>query len=154
MGTLWVLVANSGFAKIYEVKGMGREIKEIHHFANPDAHKKTGEVHSDRPGRAYDRVGGGRHALSTEVDFHTHEQQVFAHKIAEILLEGQKNKAYEELAFVAPAHFLGVLNQTILPQVKKSLIQSVDSNLPEYLSEKDRVEHLRKYLNLWNGEKR
>ena len=32
MSTLWVLTANRGFAKIFEVKGCGRQVKEIHHL--------------------------------------------------------------------------------------------------------------------------
>lgn len=98
--------------------------------------------------------GGGRHALSTEVDFHEHEQQVFAHKLAEVLQEGHNNKAYDELAFVAPSRFLGVVNQEISPAVKKNIIQEVDSNLPERMNEMERIEHLRKYLDLWNGVKK
>lgn len=58
MSTLWVLIANRSFAKIYQVKGRGREIKEIHHIENPDGKKRPGEVLSDKPGRAFDRLGG------------------------------------------------------------------------------------------------
>lgn len=154
MSTLWVLTANRGFAKIYEVKGKGREIKEIYYIENPDGQKKDSEVVSDRPGRAFDRLGAGRHSLSKKVDFHGHEQDVFAHKLADILLQGHNSKAYDQLAFVAPAHFLGGLNRVIASNVKNTLIQEVDSNLPEHLNEQDRIEHLRKYLNLWNEAKK
>lgn len=150
MATLWVLTANRGFAKIFEVKGRGREIKELYHIPNPDGLKKDSEVYTDRPGRTFDSKGPGRHGLSKEVGFHEQEQKVFTSKLALLLKQGLENKDYEELAFVAPARFLGDLNQAISNNVKKVLIQEVDSDLPEYLSEKDRIEHLRKDLDLWN----
>jgi len=150
MGILWIVTGNRSFAKILEVQGHGRKIKEIYHLVNPEGRMKSGEILSDRPGRAYDRVGGGRHALSQEVDFHEHEQHVFVHKIANLLREQKDNNAFEELAFVAPSHFLGDLNQAISPSVKKSLIKEVAKDLPEYLSSQELVDQLCKYLDLWN----
>lgn len=151
MGTMWVLTANRGYAKIYEVKGKGREIKEIFYLENP--HRKGTDVLSDRPGRAFDRLGMGRHALSTEVDFHEHELEQFAHKITDYLIKAHESKLYEQLALVAPSHFLGDLNKIIPATIRKIIIQEVDSNLPEHLSEQDRIAHLRKYLDLWNESK-
>lgn len=153
MSTLWILVANRSFAKVYEVKGHGRQVTEIHHLDNPDGHKKNGEIFTDRPGRSFDSHGASRHALVKEIDTHEREQKNFTKKISEFLQHGKDGKKYEELAFVAPAHFLGELHSTITPAIKKSIVKEVHKDLPEHLTEQDRIEHLCKYLDLWNHNK-
>jgi protein required for attachment to host cells len=150
MKTLWILTGNRGFVKIYEVKGHGKQIKEIHHIDNPEGLKKNSEIFSDRPGRAFDRMGGGRHALSSETEYHEHEQQLFAHRLAALLQENHESKAYDELALVGPSHFLGDLNLAIHDGIKKIIIKEVGKDLPIHLSEQERIGHLCEYLDLWN----
>jgi len=152
MTTLWVLTANRSFAKIFEVKGAGRNIKELHHLDNPDGRVKNREFFDEPAGRAFDRVGGGRHAMNQN-DVHENEQKQFIEKIANILQEGKNNKEYDELAFVAPPQFLGELNQFIPPQLKKLLIKEVPKDLPERLSDQECIDHLCGYLDLWNHAK-
>lgn len=151
MSTLWVMIANKSFAKIFEVKGLGRHIKEIHHFDNPDGHKKGGEIYSDRPGRSFDRIGGGRHALADDkVDVHDHEQQLFATQLVHVLQDGKNNKAYDELAFVAPSYVLNILSKALPGPLRKCVVKEVAKDLPEYLGEQERIDQLCKYLDLWN----
>lgn len=152
MSTLWILAANRSGAKIFEVKGAGRQIKEIHNLDNPAGRKKSRESFSDRAGRTFDRLGGGRHGVK-EVDVHEHEQKLFIESIALFLQEGKNNKKYDELAFVAPAQFLGELNQYIPAQLKKILIKEVAKDLPERLSPQEHIDHLCQYLDLWNHAK-
>ena len=150
MGRMWALVANSSFAKIFEIQGHGKYIKEIHHFDYPEGRMKSGEILNDRPGRAFDRMGEGRHALGTEVDVHTHEQQIFAHKLAHVLYEGKVNRLYDELALVAPPQFLGELKQALESQVAKLVSKEIPKDLASHFSEKELIDHLVKYLDLWN----
>lgn len=150
MDTMWILTANSSFAKIFEVKGQGRKVKEILHLDFPNGRKKSGEILSDRPGRAFDRLGSTRHALGTEVDVHEHQHKIFAHQLATILHEAYDKNSYKELALVAPPQFLGELKHAVSDAVRKSITKEIGKDLPEYLSEKERIDHLCKYLNLWN----
>lgn len=150
METMWIIAANSSYAKIFEVKGHGRQIREINHLDFPKGRLKSGEVNSDRPGRSFDRLGMGRHAHSPEVTFHDHEQEVFSNQIATILQEAHEQKAFDELALVAPPHFLGHLKQAISNAVKKCISKEIHKDLPEHLDEKQRIDHLCKYLDLWN----
>lgn len=148
--TLWVLTANRSFAKVYQVKNLGRDFEEVYHVEHPDGRKKGSEIYSDRPGRAFDSVGGGRHALGETVDAHEHDQQVFTKQLAHYLQEGLENKAYDGLAIVAPAHFLGDLNLVISSAVKKKILKEIPRDLPEGLNEKERIDHICQYLDLWN----
>lgn len=150
MSTLWIVAANSSFAKIFEVKGLGRQIKEIQHIDFPQGRLKGTQVNSDRPGRAFDRMGKGRHALTTEVNLHEHENKVFAHQIAEVLRSAHDSHTFDQLAIVAPPHFLGELKLAINDGVRKTIIKEIGKDLPERLTEKERLDLLANYLDLWN----
>jgi protein required for attachment to host cells len=152
MGTMWVIMANNSFAKIFEVRGYGKHIKEIQHIDNPVGRMKPREILQDRPGRAFDRVGAARHALGTEIDVKSHEQKIFASKLAETLKEGRANHSFNELVLIAPPQFLGELKLALDDQVKKSISKEIDKDLPIHLSEKERIESLCRYLDLWNYE--
>lgn len=150
MGTMWVVTANSGFAKIFEVKGCGRQITEVQHVDFPKGKVKSGQVNSDRPGRAFDSFGMGRHAHTPAVSIHAHENKVFAGHLAKILREAHANNSFNELALIAPPHFLGELKQAIPNGLQKCIVKEINKDLPEYLSEKDRIDHICDYLELWN----
>lgn len=149
MGTMWIVAANRGFAKIFEAKGKGREINEIHHLDNPEGRLKGSLGFTDRPGRTFDRLGGGRHSYEDK-DIHGREQKLFVEHIIEFLQQGKNEKAFDELAFVAPAQFLGELNSTLPPGLKKILVKEIGKDLPENLSDQARIEQICKYLDLWN----
>lgn len=150
MKTLWIVVANRGFAKIYESKGCGHDIKEIYNIDNPDGRKKSGQILTDRPGRSFDSLGGGRHALSTEVGVIEHEQQVFAKKLATTLQGGLEGKQFDEFALVAPPSFLGAMKVELSDGLRKKLKKEVGKDLPENMNEHERVKQLCEYLDLWN----
>ena len=152
MTKIWALIANSGFAQVYEIKAGGKDIKEIFNIENPDGRLKNGEITSDRPGRAFDSMTGGktRHAYETKYDPHTHEQHIFAHKLNEILKKGKEEKAYDELVIIAPPQFLGELKQVLSDNVKKAVTKEINKDLPPPIHEKERHEQLCKYLDLWN----
>jgi len=149
----WALVANSGFAQIYEIKGHGKEIKEILQIDNPDGRMKSGEILSDRPGRSFDSMGGSRHALGTEVDPHVHEQKIFAHKLVEILKKGIEGNSFQQLALIAPPQFLGELKLVLSENLKKIITKEINKDLPIYQNGKKRIEAICEYLDLWNHQK-
>ena len=150
MGTMWVLTANRGFAKLFEVKGIGRQITEIQHIDNPDGRKKGSEIFTDSPGRSFDRLGPGRHALTNERDAHEREQRHFTQKLADLLQEGLEKHAFNDLAIIAPDKFLGELHQVFSEQIKKATIKEIHKDLAEHLSNEERLDLICKYLDLWN----
>lgn len=153
MTTFWVLIANSSFAKIYQVNGMGKDVKLIQEISFTNGRKKSGEVNTDKPGRAFDRIGMGRHAVGTAVDVHGHEIKIFAHQLAEILNKGKVDKKYDQLALIAPPQFLGELRHNLHEDAKKVLLKEVHKDLPDTLSEKELIDHMCNYLDLWNHKK-
>jgi len=150
MQTLWALVANSSNAQIFEIKGHGHSISKIHHIDHPDGRKKSGDVNTDRQGHGSAHVGSHTHSHAAEVDPHSREQENFAHTLASQVEKAHNEKAFNELALVAPAPFLGKLKQAFGDALKKCVTKEVSKDLPDSLSEKEVVDHLTRYLDLWN----
>jgi protein required for attachment to host cells len=78
-------------------------------------------VQSDRPGRAFNRVGGGRHAHSAEEGFTEHEARAFVSELSARLERGRSEHAFERLVLVAPPKLLGKL-RAALPDTLSALV--------------------------------
>jgi protein required for attachment to host cells len=107
----WVLVASAARARIFEATGRIKPWREVDDLVNPDERLRRQELKSDKPGRAYDKLGGQRHAMQTPVD---PKQQVairFAKQVVERLEHGLQATHYDGLYIVAPPHFLGLLRE-------------------------------------------
>ena len=146
--SLWVLITNSSFAEIYCVNRNGKEIKKIHHIDFPKGREKGTDILSDRPGRSFDRMGDGRHALGTTVDLHSHEQKVFARQVIDILKKEKNENRFEHLAIFAPPQFLGEIRAALSDNLKSCVVKEFNKDIPEYLSEQERIDMFCKYLEI------
>lgn len=113
MAKLWVLAANSSRATIFAADSATAPLAELESFANPDARAKQSDLTTDRPGRTFDSVGGGRHAKAPEVEPKEQEQIRFAKTIAERLERGRVDNAFERVVLVAAPAFLGHLRDKL-----------------------------------------
>lgn len=150
MTTFWILVANSSFAKIYEVTGMGNKINLLEYVDFINGRKRDQDINSDKPGRAFDSVGMGRHAVGTAVDAHTHEMQVFTHQLVTLLNNGKLEKKYDQLGLIAPSHLIGELRRHLHEQVRKCVFREVSKDLPESLTEPETQDQMCKMMDFWN----
>lgn len=149
MSTLWVLLANSSFAQLFQVKNKGKEISEIQSIAHPEGREKAQDIVSDSPGTR----GGGIHPHSlTEVqDIHRHEQSVFARELVEVIKNAKDNQKFDELAIVAPSQFLGELRKVMHTQFgQRYEFLTVAKEIPPALGQKERMDKMCEYLDLWN----
>lgn len=143
----WVVIANSSYVEFFELDG--RKIIKIETIEYPKGRLKGSEIVSDRPGRGFESSGSGtRHALTSQVDPHQHEQQVFAHKIAQLLKKAKDTNKYERLHLIAPPVFLGILRDVLQENVIKSIHQEINKDISPSLSENERIECILKYLNI------
>lgn len=146
--TMWVLVANSSFAEIFAVDRNGRDIRKMHQLDFPGGRLKGGDVYSDKSGRTHDSIGPGRHSMSSEVDFHSHEQKVFAHQIGTLLRKAKEENAFDRLALIAPPQFLGELRQALHETVQKLIYKEINKEIHSDLTEYQRIEALCRFLDL------
>ncbi len=105
----WVVVASAARARFFEVNGRHEPLLEIKDLVNPEDRLQSKALKSDKPGRAFDRMGGQRHAMGTAVDPKEQVAIRFAKQVAEQLDSDRLHGRFDDLCLVAPPHFLGLL---------------------------------------------
>ncbi len=113
MSTTWILTANGGKARIFSAESPTSPLAEIATITHPESRLRARELASDRPGRAFDTAGVGRHAMSSQVDAKEQEQIRFAREIVDRLEQGRVERDFEHLVVVAAPGFLGHLRATM-----------------------------------------
>lgn len=148
MRKLWIVVANSSYAHIFDYSGLAKNIRVHQTLDHPDGRKKARDVYSDKPTRSFESMGNMRHATMAEVDFHTHTQGVFAKQISDILKKALDNGSFTELAIIAPPTFLGILKSNLSKSVAKAVITELNKDIPESTDERKRIDMVVNYLDL------
>jgi protein required for attachment to host cells len=129
MSNTWILVAHRAGARIFENTGPGQGLRLIENIPNPDGKLKNGEINSDKPGRAFDKLGGGRHSMSKE---HEPKEQVaiqFAKRLGETLDKGRTHNQFGKLVLVAEPRFLGELRAALPSHTASMVSATVDKDL-------------------------
>jgi len=108
--------------------GRWRRINEMH---DPAANQREAEFSSDRPGRSFDSVGKGRHAMSRPESGQNHEKLVFARQIASFLNQSIANSEIIHLALIAPPKFLGVVKTELSDTALRAVVLEESKNLTD-----------------------
>jgi protein required for attachment to host cells len=95
-------------------------------------------------------MGAERHALGTAIDPHEHELKIFARQLSDFLEHAAAQESFDELAVIAPPHFLGELKLILPAIVRKFITREISKDLPITSNNKERINHICKYLDLWN----
>ena len=112
----WIIVADGSRARALLNEGPGTGLKLLGNEMFSANTASTHEMGSERPGRVYDRKGGGRHAVTPRADWHVFEKTKFAKEVAALLNKAVLEKWYDRLVLVAPAKTLGDLRGAISHQ--------------------------------------
>lgn len=129
MATTWILVAHRSGARLFEKAGKGNGLQLVEEIRHPEGRLKNGDINSDKPGRAFDKFGGGRHSMSKE---HEPKEQVaiqFAKQLAEVLDRGRTGGRYGKLVLVAEPRFLGELRAALPSHTAALVSATVDKDL-------------------------
>ncbi|MFW3615192.1 host attachment protein [Billgrantia antri] len=129
MPTTWVMIADQSRARIFEMTESTGAMTEKETMVNPQGRLKDKDLGSDRPGRAFDTMGAGRHAMGKH---HTPKEQSvirFAHLVAEYLDTELHKASFERLVISAPPHFMGLLKQELSESTLNSITLALDKGL-------------------------
>lgn len=129
MEMIWVLVADKSKAKLYKMKGRVGELTLDHEWSHPASRQHEQELTSDLPGRAFDSVGDGRHAMSQEVDPKDHEAEVFAQELITEMEKGATSGRFSRFYLIASPQFLGLLRKKMGSSLKELVVDEVAKNL-------------------------
>jgi len=143
MKNTWILVAHRGGARLFENQGPGKGLALLEDVPNPDGRLKNGEINSDRPGRAFDSMGGARHSMSKEQEPTDRIAQRFAKELGTKLTQGRVQNRFGRLMLVAEPRFLGELRAHLDPSTAAMVSATLDKDLagvnerelPGYLDE-------------------
>ncbi len=145
MAIYWIVAADSAFAKILRTEKKKGPLELVRELEHPESRMKDSELYSDRPGRAFDSGGQGRHAMENEVDAKKMESIRFAQQLADELKKAAEEEQFHKLYILAAPAFLGELREKLDPIVKSKIKEEIPKDvvkqtpeeirkrLPEYL---------------------
>lgn len=125
----WILIADSGRARILENAGPGSGLKVVpgqsHEHHIPPGH----DLVSDSAPRTHESQGPGRHAMTGSEDPRRKEKRHFAGELADVLDQSVQHGAFDRLVLVAPPKVLGDLREALSPRVKDKVVAEVGKDL-------------------------
>jgi protein required for attachment to host cells len=127
--TAWILVANRAGAVLYASHGTGVPLARIAEIDHPAGRLKPSDVESDRPGRAFDRVGGGRHSMSVEDAVPEQVMRAFASQLVARLERGRLEHAFDRFVLVASPRLLGELRGALPESLRPLLAGTLSKDL-------------------------
>ncbi|MCB0308364.1 MAG: host attachment protein [Bdellovibrionales bacterium] len=129
MTKTWTLIANRSKARLFEGSGVSATLKELKEIENPEGRLSDSEIEEDRPGRAFDSAGKGRHSMSSEVSPSDHVSKAFANRLADDLNKGRIQGQFQRIILVAEPQFLGFLRAALDKNTLSMVVDTVDRNL-------------------------
>jgi protein required for attachment to host cells len=129
MTKTWVVVAESSRARILLADGPLGSLTELEQLEHPASRSREQDLTSDLPGRAFDSMGEGRHAMEPHEHPKHHEAEVFARQLGERLDRGRLEGDFDRLILAAAPAFLGLLRKQISSETEKLVSEQIDKNL-------------------------
>lgn len=129
MADVWVVVASSTRCRIFKQSSHNAPLEEIEDLVHPEGRLQDRELASDKPGRAFDSSGAGRHGMGEPVSPSEQENIRFAKTVAQRIDAARKAKAFERLVLVADPRFLGHLRPGLTPATRNCVATEIPKNL-------------------------
>jgi protein required for attachment to host cells len=125
----WIVVADRGRAIVFENGGVGKGVKRAALPEKESPHRAAREIMADKPGRAFDSKGQGRHAMEPHTDPVKTELRHFLAEIVEDLTHAHNDRRFERLVLVAPPATLGELRKLLPESLKQKVVGEIDKDL-------------------------
>jgi protein required for attachment to host cells len=126
---LWALAINSTHARVVRGFGKGEEPAPKELVLQSEMHKPR-DVMSDKPGRSFASMGGGRRSsIEYSTDLVAEGQRGFIRQVIP-LLEGHRRAGdFDRLAIFAEHDMLGLLRQLLPQSLQELVVCEVPKNL-------------------------
>ncbi|MGD9387224.1 MAG: host attachment protein [Gammaproteobacteria bacterium] len=131
MTDVWVVVASSTRCRIFTQSRHNAPLEELEDLVHPEGRLHDRDLASDKPGRAYDSSGSGRHGMGQPVSPTEQENIRFAKTVAERIDAGRKAQAFERLVLMADPRFLGHLRHGLSAATRNCLSTEIPKNLAD-----------------------
>jgi len=127
--TYWVLVTDSGSARIFELQKTPAEFREVHTLVSDALHKRTSDMVSDGSGRSFNAQGPAGHSKQQKSDPHDLAEQEFCRKLADKLELAANMNVFDKLMVVADPKTLGRLRPLMSKRLSKRITHEVNLDL-------------------------
>jgi protein required for attachment to host cells len=107
----WVLVANSGQARILEMQRKPYEFHQVSELFSETQHLTNKEIVSDASGRVYHAQGPGTHSMKPRSDPHEQAEEQFSRSLAQKMEKAAQLGRFDQLLVVADPKTMGRLRQ-------------------------------------------
>ena len=142
MARMWIVVADSAYARILECEQLWSDPIELEVMMNPAARQKLHDMVASKPGRGFISSGEGRHQYSKEIDPRHHEADRFAQSVVAYLDQAQLAKTFSELVLIAAPEFLGMIRRHLTSRLSECVKMELNKDLVR-MDIKDIMAHLR-----------
>jgi protein required for attachment to host cells len=122
MTAMWIVVADSGIARIFEAEKPGGQWKEMVDMTHPESRLSGQQLDSAPPGRSHDSMGQGRHSMEPQQNRKEKESGLFAREVAAYLK--QNHIQFDHLYLLCAPRFLGLLRKQLDPSCTGKVIQA------------------------------
>ena len=129
MSKVWLVVAQSSRAKIYETDLHLTESVEIDDLVHPGSRMHEREITSDLPGKGAGTGSGSHHGLDAQTSVKDAEVDAFARQIDSYLAAALNKGKFDKLALVAAPAFLGHLREHMNKQLADCVIYELGKSL-------------------------
>ena len=129
MEITWVVVADQARARLFSASDQRGALEEVEELVNPEGRLHDRDLNADSPGRAFDSMGEGRHAMGKHHSPKEQEAMRFAQEVGKRLATGLHDGAYRHLIISASPHFLGLLRESLSERVAQSIVLELHKEL-------------------------
>jgi len=143
MPNTWVVVADSGSARIFTADSPTGKLVEREDYAHMEARIPERRLVSDRKGQTMNSQGR-RHAFAGEVGPQEAESRAFARLLAERLQGARAEGDLDQIVLVAAPEFLGKLRRALDGETRKHVDAELPLNLTSLRAEEIRARLLEK----------
>lgn len=110
---LWIVVADGGMARVLGVSGDRRGLTVLREMTSVEAHRRTHDLVTDRPGRSFESVSPTRHGITPRTDPHEIARERFIAQLAAMLVEDNRARQFDELILVVAQGLSGTLRDAL-----------------------------------------
>jgi protein required for attachment to host cells len=104
-----IIVADRETAHFYRHTGPGAALESVHEIVRPS----EGDTHADRPGRAFDSQGQGRHAMEHSSSYEENERRAMAAELAKYAGGSLDAGEVDRLVLLVEPRLLGELRNEL-----------------------------------------
>ncbi|MES2627290.1 MAG: host attachment protein [Pseudomonadota bacterium] len=125
---LYIVVAESAFAKIFTKEPRKNELTLVHAIENPEGRKQRHELDADKPGMNQNSTAG-YHSMGGEENSHDHDVENYARDVCQLLQQDHNAGKFSDLQIAAGPHLLGLMRKHLSGDCEKALTKTVNKNL-------------------------